>query len=79
MTRNRSGSLMNSRDGIQRQDSQRSTFSKNFKLSGSKFFNKPPESQRDDDYVVVKDGITYELEIAPIVFYLQEVAPNGEL
>jgi len=56
----------------------RSSYSKNFKLSGQKFNSKKPDNLLDDDYMIQKQDLVFELEIAPKVLYLQQVAANGE-
>lgn len=63
---------------LQKQDSLRSSYSKNFKLSGQKFNSKRPDII-DDDYIQVKADIAFELEISPKVIYLAGVDQSGEL
>ncbi len=56
----------------------RSSYSKNFKLSGQKFNSKRPDVI-DDDYVMAKGENCLELEINPKVIYLSSVDHTGEL
>jgi len=47
-------------------------------LSGQKFSSKRPDVI-DDDYIVYKGDMCYELEINPKVIYLSTVESTGEL
>ena len=64
--------------GLQKQDSLRSSYSKNFKASGQKFNSKRQELI-DDDYITAKGDVSLELEIAPKIVYLSLVdSATGE-
>ena len=59
-------------------DALRSSYSKNFKMSGQKFNSKRPD-QIHDDYLTLKGDTNWELEIQPRVIYLANVSVKGEL